>query len=118
MKPSNALVDPRAGPGLLGRHYRLGLASVAGDLFQCSSSECSAPRHASSHSRINMNNNSSGSVPHRIGKRSPTSYERGSNSEMNKKLTEALSRLGDPVVRYRRRPTQLIKRNHRLPLPP
>ena len=63
-----------------------------------------------------MNNNSGGSTPQRSGKRAHTSYERGSNSEMNQKLNAALNRLGDPVVRYRQRRTQIVKR--KLPLPP
>jgi len=55
-----------------------------------------------------MNNNSGGSVPKKVGKR--TSYERHSATEMNRKLTEALNRLGDPVVNFRSRRNQIVKR--------
>lgn len=63
-----------------------------------------------------MHNNSSGSVPHRSGKRSTASYQRGSNYEMQQALNRALARLGDPVLRYRGR-SRRIKRK-KLPLPP
>jgi hypothetical protein len=55
-----------------------------------------------------MNNNSGGSVPKKVGKR--TNYERHSATEMNRKLTEALNRLGDPVVNFRSRRNQIVKR--------
>jgi hypothetical protein len=55
-----------------------------------------------------MKNNSGGSVPKRTGKR--TSYERENVAEMNRKLSAALARLGDPVVEYRKRRDQLVKR--------
>jgi KTSC domain len=56
-----------------------------------------------------MNNNSGGSVPQKVGRKKRISYERGSASEMNRKLTEALQRLGDPVVNFRARRNRFVK---------
>jgi hypothetical protein len=41
------------------------------------------------------------------------SYERGSNVEMNKKLTEALRRLGEPEINYRDARDRVIKANQK-----
>jgi hypothetical protein len=46
-----------------------------------------------------MKSNSGGSVPHRTGKRD--SYEFYCLSNMNKKLSQALERLGEPDRNYR-----------------
>jgi len=60
-----------------------------------------------------MKNNSGGSVPQKTGKKKPK-YERGSNSEMQQALNSALQRLGDPIVKFRERRNQIVKRK----LPP
>lgn len=44
--------------------------------------------------------NSAGNTPQKVGKRH-TSYERQSTVEINRKLSEALKRLGEPDISYR-----------------
>jgi len=53
--------------------------------------------------------NSSGSSPRTTGKKSGSST-RQSAAQMNQALSAALKRLGDPVVEYRKRRDQLVKR--------
>lgn len=45
--------------------------------------------------------NSAGNTPQKVGKRG-TAYERQSTAEINRKLSEALKRLGEPDISYRR----------------
>jgi len=56
-----------------------------------------------------MKPHSGGSVPRRIGKKEKK-YERQSAAEMNRKLTEALKRLGDPVKEYRQTRDRIVRR--------
>jgi hypothetical protein len=55
-----------------------------------------------------MNSNSGGSVPKRTGKR--RNFEFYSLSNMNKKLGEALKRLGEPDRTYRTTRDRIIRR--------
>jgi hypothetical protein len=53
--------------------------------------------------------NSAGNTPQKVGKRR-TSYERHSTAEINKKLSEALKRLGEPDISYRGQADRMVRR--------
>lgn len=59
-----------------------------------------------------MKSNSSGSVPHKSGKKY-RKYERGGFSTMKTALDAALKRLGDPVVKFSERQNLIVSRNRR-----
>jgi hypothetical protein len=52
---------------------------------------------------------SAAGVPCRVG-RKPQPAERQSAAEINRKLTESLRRLGDPVANYRQQNDQMVRR--------
>ncbi len=57
-----------------------------------------------------MNSNSGGSVPKKTGKKYARYSPPGHNAQMKNALDAALKRLGDPVVGYRSRRNQIVKR--------
>jgi hypothetical protein len=56
-----------------------------------------------------MTPHSGGSIPHRVGKKAKKP-ERQSAAEVNRKLTEALKRLGEPVREYRRTRDRIVRK--------
>jgi hypothetical protein len=56
-----------------------------------------------------MTPHSGGSVPRRVGKKEKKP-ERQSAAEVNRKLTEALKRLGEPIREYRQTRDRIVRK--------
>ncbi len=59
-----------------------------------------------------MTPHSGGSVPRRVGKKEKK-HERQSAAEVNRKLTEALKRLGEPVLEYRQTRDRIVRKKNK-----
>jgi hypothetical protein len=59
-----------------------------------------------------MTPHSGGSVPRRVGKKEKKP-ERQSAAEVNRKLTEALKRLGEPTREYRQTRDRIVRKKNK-----